>query len=426
MADLRTLLIAVVPLLFSAAIFIAGNGLFGTLLAVRLDLEAVPVDVIGLILACYSVGWVIGTLICPAIINRVGHIRTFAAFAALATVSALLHPLVLSGMLWAALRILTGLCMASLYTILESWLNAKATDAVRGSVMGAYMAVNFLAFGIGQFLITAADPAGFQAFTLVAVLICLSLVPLTLSRVESPPEIHFERLTLHRLITISPLGLAGCLCAGLVTGAFNAMAPVYARGVDPTPGWVAQFMLMAVLGGFVLQFPMGRLSDRFDRRRVILGLTVALGAISAAIAMAGAWSVWLLGTLVVLHGGIAYTLYPISLAHASDRIAPADLVPTSAGLLLWFGVGAVAGPPLAALAMGRLGSGGLFQFFAVIGFVLAAFTAWRMARREPVPNEEQGAFVAVAQTTPEATLLDPRAESEAAQLSFDFVPRGTG
>lgn len=425
MSDLRILLVAVVPLLVSAAIFIAGNGLFGTLLAVRLDLRAVPVDVIGLVLACYSVGWVIGTLICPAIINRVRHIRAFAAFAAVATVSALLHPIFSGAVLWAGLRVLTGLCMASLYTILESWLNAKAGDPVRGRVMGAYMAVNFLAFGIGQVLIAATGEAGFEAFSLIAVLICLSLVPLTLSRVESPPAIRFERLTLRRLLAISPLGLAGCLAAGIITSAFNAMGPVYARGVDPSAAWVAQFMTIAVLGGFLLQIPMGRLSDRFDRRHVILGLTAALGVTSTAIAVLGPRPVWLLGTLVGLYGGIAYTLYPLSLAHANDRIEPADLVPTAAGLLLWFGIGAVAGPPLAAAAMNRVGIGGLFQVFALVGFALAAFTLWRMARRDPVPMEAQGAFLAVAQTTPEAALLDPRGEPEPAeeQLAFDFPPR---
>ncbi len=426
MTDFRAILLAVLPLLVSAAIMIAGNGLFGTLLSVRLDREGIAVEAIGAILACYSLGWIAGTLACPSVINRVGHIRSFAAFAALVAVSALIHPLfvdgALWGVLWAMLRMLTGFCIAALYTIIESWLNAKSANAVRGRVMSAYMAINFLAYGFGQFLLTVASPAGPQLFSLVAILVCLALVPLTLARVETPPQLEPRRFSLSRLVAVSPLGVAGCLTAGLITGAFSALGPVYARTIRPDPNWVAEFMMVAVFSGLILQFPMGRLSDRFDRRRVILGLTLASGAVSAALVWLGTGSTgWLLG-LIALHSGIAYTLYPISLAHANDYITPEELIPTAGGLLLCFGAGAAVGPVAAAAAMARLGSEGLFVYFTAVAMLLAGFAVYRMFQRVSLPNELQGTFVPVPQTTPTATLLDPRSVPEDPQLAFDFAP----
>jgi MFS family permease len=312
--------------------------------------------------------------------------------------------------------------MAAVYTIIESWLNAKAPNTLRGQVMSAYMAVNFVAYGSAQYLLTAMDPGGFQLFSLIAIIIAVSLVPLSLIRVQTPAEIQPSRLGLRHLIAISPLGVAGCFTAGLINGAFNAMGPVYARAIDPSPGWIAQFMMVTVLSGFLLQFPMGHLSDRFDRRRVMLGLTLAITAASLALALSGVQSTAVMIGLICLYGGVAYSLYPISLAHANDFMEPADLVSAAAGLLLCYGAGAVIGPILAALAMGRFGIGGLFFYSAVVGLALAGFAVYRMGRREAPPAAEKASFVAVPQTTPTVSELDPRSrpQDEEEQLAFDF------
>jgi MFS family permease len=440
MSQTRPILVAVLPLLISAAIMIAGNGLFGTLLSVRMDLEAFPVDRIGLILAFYSVGFVAGTRASPIVVDRVGHIRAFTAFAAIAAVTALLHALVVDAVLWAALRMLTGFAAACLYTIIESWLNAKAPNAVRGTVMSAYMSVNFVAFGGAQLLLPTMDPAGFQLFSLVAILIACSLVPLALARVAAPPDIVSARLSLRQLIAISPLGVAGCFAAGLVNGAFSALGPLYARSLEDSTAWIAEFMAIAVISGFVLQFPMGRLSDRFDRRTVILGLTLALTVTALLMGLIGGLGSAVLIPLLALYGGISYTLYPISLTHANDYVTPDRLIAASAGLLLCFGVGSILGPIAAAQAMGVVGEAGLFFFFAAVGAILSAFVVLRMRRRAPLPNAEQGPFVAVPQTTAEAVTLDPRSDPEEGrpgdaradepeddrQLAFDFDPPPPG
>ena len=420
MTRLSAILIAVVPLLFSAAIVVAGNSLFGTLLAVRLDLDGIAVTEIGLILTCYSLGWVAGALAGPPLINRAGHIRAFAALAALAAAAALIHPLLPGEWLWAGLRGLTGFCMAGLYTIIESWLNAKAPNEMRGKAMSAYMVVNFVAFGIGQYLLTVGEPAGFELFSLVAILLALSLVPLTLARVETPPQVGASRFGLRRLVEISPLGVAGCFAAGFVNGAFFAMGPVYARSIAGSSDWIAVVMMVVIFSGLVLQFPIGHLSDVFDRRKVVLGLALLLTAVSLAIALFGAGPLWALLVLLSLYGGTAYTIYPISLAHANDFLSAPDLIPAAAGLLLCFGIGAVLGPTLSSQVMAIVGPTGLFLSSAGVAASLALFTLYRMSRRPPVPNEAQSQYVAVLNTTGEAAYLDPRAEPEEEQLVFDF------
>lgn len=410
--SLGSVLLAVAPLLFSAAIMIMGNGLFGTLVAVRMDLDGIGVGTIGLVLAFYSAGFALGTIICPRIVLLVGHIRTFAAFAAIASATALFHALLVDPVVWAALRFITGVSMAVLFTIIESWLNARAVNAVRGRVMSSYMAVNYTAFGLSQPWLTAMDPAGFALFSVVAMLVSLSLVPLALTPVETPPVIKVKRFGLRTLIAISPLGVAGCFSVGLISAAFSGMGPVYARTIDVSPSWVAGFMMTAIFAGFLLQYPMGRLSDRFDRRQVILGIAIALAVVSAALALFGGLSMTLMLCLLAVFGGLSYTIYPLSLSHANDFMQPEQLVPAAAGLLLCYGIGAVFGPVMASRVMGFLGPSGLFAWTGTVATLLALFTVWRMTRRVAKPNEEQGSFVAVPTTTPIAAELDPRAPDE--------------
>ena len=411
--SLGSVLLAVAPLLFSAAIMIMGNGLFGTLIAIRMDLDGNDVGTIGLVLACYSGGFALGTLICPRIVLLVGHIRTFAAFAVIASAAALFHPLWIEPVVWAVLRFMTGISMAVLFTIIESWLNAKAVNAVRGRVMSSYMAVNYTAFGLSQPWLTVMDPAGFALFSVVAMLVSLSLVPLSLTPVETPPVIKVKRFGLRTLIAISPLGVAGCFSVGLISAAFSGMGPVYARTIDPSPNWIAGFMMTAIFSGFLLQYPVGKLSDRFDRRQVFLGIAIALALISAALALFGGLSTTLLLVLLAVFGGLSYTIYPLSLSHANDFMQPEQLVPAAAGLLLCYGVGAIFGPIMASRVMEWLGSSGLFAWTGTVATLLALFTAYRMTRRVAKPNEEQGSYVSVAPTTtPVATGLDPRAPDE--------------
>ncbi len=420
MFQFRTILVAVLPLLVSTGIMVVGNTLLGALLPIRMDLEGISVANIGLIMALFSVGFVTGTVICPRIVETVGHIRAFAAFAAIASACALIHAIEVNPWTWALLRALTGVAVACLHTIVESWINAKAPNALRGQVLSTYMAVYYFSGAAAFPVLEAMNAGSYQLFSVVAILISLSLVPLALARVAAPPIPSAERLGPRELVDISPLGVVGAFGAGLIIGAFNALAPIFVRGVDPAPEMVARFLLVAMLGGFLLQFPVGHLSDRFDRRRVIL--LVALGLLGTALALAlvdGASTYGLLG-LAVLFGGLAYALYPICLAHANDFMDSRKLVPAAAGMLLCYGVGASVGPVAASQVMSRIGVEGLFLFIAVAAGLLAGFTVYRMFRRPTMPSREQGAFVMVPQVTATLAALDPRCETPGEQLSFDF------
>jgi MFS family permease len=417
--ELRVILIAVVPLLFSAMLMVAANGLLGTLLAVRMNLEQFDIGNIGIILAGYAVGFVLGARFGPLMIARVGHIRSFAAFAAIGAATALVHPLFVSEILWGLLRISTGFSLACMLAIIESWLNAKAPNAIRGRLLSIYMVVNFTAFAGSQPLLMVTDPAGYELFSLVAILFALSLVPLAVSRVETPPPLTTDRLKISAVVRISPLGVAGCFVAGIVNSAFNAMGPLYARNIDPSTEWISFFMVTAIAGGLVLQVPMGRLSDYFDRRKVILGLAIFQIVVAASIAVFGSLDSTVLLVLLALFGGLAYTLYPISLSHANDFMQPDQLLPAAAALLFCFGIGAAVGPIVAGQIMDFTGTWGLFAYIAVVIGMLSAFTFWRMTRRETLPNEDQGSFVAILQTSPVANELDPRYEPQQAEPEID-------
>ena len=286
MSDLRQVFAAILPLLISLGILVLGNGLFSTLLAVRMGIEQFPVDRIGLIMAAYSVGFVLGTLRCPVVVERVGHIRAFAAFAAIAAISALVHAIVIDPIVWLLLRVVAGFCLAGLFTITESWINASSSNTVRGQVLSVYMTVNYLSYGASQSLLTVIDPGGFQIFSLVAILVALSLVPLALSRTQTPGSVGTHRLRMIEIIRISPLGVAGCIGAGLINGAFGSMAPVYVQARGGSVEDVGLFMMVAIFSGFVMQFPMGRLSDRFDRRTVFLGAIAGVSAAALSLAFA--------------------------------------------------------------------------------------------------------------------------------------------
>jgi MFS family permease len=425
MSDLRQVFAAILPLLISLGILVLGNGLFSTLLAVRMGIEDFPVDRIGIIMAAYSVGFVLGTIRCPGVVERVGHIRAFAAFAAIAATAALIHAIVIDQIVWLLLRVVAGFCLAGLFTITESWINASSSNTVRGRVLSVYMTVNYLSYGASQSLLTVIDPSGFQIFSLVAILVALSLVPLALSRTQSPSSVGTHRLRVIEIIRISPLGVAGCVGAGLINGAFGSMGPVYVQARGGTVEDIGLFMMVAILSGFVMQFPMGRLSDRFDRRTVFLGVAAGVSAAALALAFADAVPNLVFAGMLGLYGGLAYSLYPIGLAHANDFMKADEVVPASAGLLLMFGTGSALGPVLASQVMGVLGFNGLFLYIGVIAGILVLFTLYRMTARQAKPLEEQGAFVPMPQTatTPVAMELSPRVETgdpEPDQLAFDF------
>ncbi|NIR58853.1 MAG: MFS transporter [Gammaproteobacteria bacterium] len=407
---MRHILPTIAALLLSVAVLMLANGLLGIFLAVRMTLEAFPVQITGTAMSAYFLGLVVGTQVTGIIIRRVGHIRAFAAFAALTNAAVVCHGLWISAPVWIVLRMLTGLSVSGLYMVIESWLNDRATSATRGRVFSLYMITSFLGLGVGQFLLNLRDPKGLDLFLVAAALFALAVVPMALTRAIHPQPIEHEPFGLRGLLRRSPLGIIGSFGAGLVNGAFYALGPVYALDVGLGTAGASGFMSLTILGGLLLQWPVGHLSDRLDRRRMFQALTLALLVATLAILGLRGRSLPLLLVLAAVYGGLSYTLYPIAVAHANDLLDPPQFVPAAATLLFTWGIGAALGPIGAGALMARVGPAGLFVFVALACIALAIVTQAR--RRETVPTEEQTPFVAMARTTPVITELDPRALEE--------------
>lgn len=415
-------LLSVAALLSGVGILLLGHGLLGTLLSLRTALEGYSPQVTGLIMSSYFAGLVVGSLYCAKVVHRVGHIRAFAAFASILSVTSLTHAFIVTAPVWAILRGLSGFCMAGLLMVSESWLNARATNQTRGQVLAFYMITAYLALGLGQFLLNLSDPMRIDLFAVVSILFSLALVPVALTKAAAPQIKRPSGLGLAKLYKLSPLGVVGCIASGLLSGALFGMGPIFASGIGLSLSGVATFMGVVVLGGLIMSWPVGRLSDRFDRRTVMLGASLAVVLIALAIPATMGRSQTGLLVLACLYGGLAFPIYSLSVAHANDYIEAEDLVQASSGLLLSYGVGAALGPITAAAVMGSLGPSGLFVYSAAVTAALALFVLYRMVRRESLPLEEQGPHVVLPRTTSEAAYLDPRGESE--QAASDFAAEG--
>lgn len=396
------------PLMLGVATLLLGNGLIGTLLSVRAGIEAFPTVAVGIIMSAYYVGYIAGSRLGPAFIYRVGHIRTFAALAAVAATMAGLHAMLVAPAAWFGFRLITGLCFAGLYVVMESWINGVTTNATRGLVLSVYMLVSLGGLAFGQQLLNLYSPAGFELFVLSSALISLSLVPFVLTTRVAPEVPATAGLDIRRMYAISPLGIAGCFATGLTNGAFWGLGPLFAQGIGLSVAGISIFMSAVIFGGMALQLPLGRLSDRLDRRKLIMAACLSNTLLGAAI-FAGAYrSDLLLFGLAFVFGGFALTLYSLCVAHTNDFMKEADLVDASGALLLAYGLGALLGPLLGSLLMVAIGPQGLFLYVAIASAALAAFALHRMRRRASMPKEEREAFVAIPETTPAVHRLDPR------------------
>ncbi|MDT0617608.1 MFS transporter [Salinisphaera sp. P385] len=409
---MRQIIISLTAMFASLALLIAGSSLLGTLLSVQLAETGFSPMAIGLVLVFHSVGFVLGTRVATRLIRRVGQIRSFAAFAAIGCAAALIHPLYVSGWLWALLRLFVGFCHAGLIMVLESWISGRASAATRGALLGIYQIVFFSAAAGGQYLVGFTPDEVYPMFSFVAILMVLSLVPLALTRSEAPVMGSVDRLGFVELWQLSPSGWLGAVVAGLLSSAFLTLGPLYASAIGMDVAGVARYMMFAVVATMLLQWPLGHLSDLMDRRFVLGFLAAAAGIAAVAGMLFGQDYGWALYTTTAIVFGVAGCLYPISLAMITDNMTEGNPVAASAGLLFTFGLGTCLGPLLGAGLMEVLGPAGLFAFLAAGLLLLAGFVVVRMRYTPALPMAQQGRFVNVvaSQTAPPILELDPRTD----------------
>lgn len=406
-------LASVASLLAGHGMLLLGNGLFGTLLGVRTTLEGFATETTGVIMAGYFIGILLAALSATRVVISVGHVRAFAAFASIMSVSALAHALIVHPVAWFVLRLLSGYCMAGMAMVTESWLNERATSETRGQVLSIYMITTYLGAGVGQFLLIAGNPSRFELFSIASILFSLALVPILLSRAKAPAPVSAARFSLRQLYAVSPLGVLGCVCAGLGNSAFYGMGPVFAKDIGLPLAGVSTFMAATILGGMAMQWPVGRLSDALDRRSVLTGVAILTGVVSLIIAVFAGPSPALLYAMGVVYGGLSFTIYSLSVAHANDFVEPKHLVQASGALVLAYGLGASAGPVLASTLMGQVGPEGLFVYTAVTCGAFGAFAFYRMSRRAAKPKAEQARFVPLTAAAPTSKLLYNTARRDA-------------
>lgn len=393
----------VASLLFGVAILLTGQGLQGTLLPVRANLEQFSIFGVGLIGGTYFLGFTLGCLFGARMIRRVGHVRVFAAMTAAASASPLLHGLWINIWSWAFLRSVSGFCFAILYMVIESWINEKASNENRGTIFSAYSLINMTVLAVGQQMLLLDDPRTLTLFAVASVLVSLAAVPVALSTSEHPRMVQTVRLDIRYLYRNSPTGMLGALATGLANGSFWALAPVFAAAYSDDLAVVAWVMTATVLGGAVSQWPLGHLSDRIDRRYVMALISFGGFAIAMSIWLfANQLSPFFIVLLCGAWGAMAFPLNSISVAHANDNAEADEYVMLSGGLLLMYGVGAVAGPIISSIAMASMGPGGLFLFTAVVHAVLLLYIVNRTLRRSAPQDSDQVPFddaLAASRTT---------------------------
>ncbi|USG61834.1 MFS transporter [Sneathiella marina] len=373
---------SVASLLSSYGLLMLANAMFSTLLGLRSKLEGFSTEVIGVIMAGFFLGMLLGAIYAVRVVASAGHIRAFAAFASVMSVSVLAHVLIIDAIAWFFLRAIAGFCMAGMVMIVESWLNERSTNANRGRVLSLYMITNYLGGGVGQFLLTVANPDSFQLFSIASIIFSVALVPILLTRATAPKPSVPERMKFSSLFKISPVGVLGTLIAGMTNASFNSMGPIFAASIGLTITQISTFMASILLGGMLLQFPIGRLSDHLDRRGTLIISTLLTSLAAAGIIWASDQSsVIILFAIGAIYGGFCYTVYPLSSAQVNDMADQERLVQVSAGLLLAYGTGASIGPIIASQIMGVMGPAGLFYFIAACAVFLALFAILRIIQR---------------------------------------------
>jgi MFS family permease len=374
-------------------VLMLGAGLQGTLLGLRATLEGFPTPVTGMIMSCYYVGYLLGTSAAPRLLRQIGHIRVFAALAAVASATILVQASFVQPVVWAATRLLSGVCFAGIYVVAESWLNDRASHTNRGRLLALYMVVLYVGLGAAQFLLILANPSTQTPFMLVSVLISLSMVPIAVSAQQLPQPALPKKVSYRELYRNSPLGVVAVSVSGMISAIVFSMGPVYARlrGLGNTG--IAAFMAVSILAAVLTQYPVGRLSDRTDRRTVIAAVCTLATLVAGSIVAFGGMPHALFLLLAALFSGSALTLYSLSVSHVNDKLEPAQMVDASSALLRLNGGAAAFGPVLAGSLMHAFGPSAYFTTLATLTGALTIYDLWRKSRRKPVPPEQKGPFI---------------------------------
>lgn len=382
------------PLFAALSFLMVGNGLQSSLVGLRANFEGFSTTVTGVVMTGYYLGFLGGAFFVPRIVGAVGHIRVYSGLASMGSIALLAYTLFVNPSLWFGMRVVTGFCLAGLYIVSESWLNGVVSNESRGRMLSVYMVVVSGGLAAGQLLLNLADPSGYELFVLASVLVSLAVVPIALAPSNAPPVEQPERgLPFRDIFRIVPLGMTGVAIAGISGGALFGMGAVWAADSGLGIGRISLFMGLALVGGMVFQWPLGALSDRISRRKVLLIATAG-----ATLVAGWMWTLAPDSALILLaallFGGFSFPMYSLGVSHANDAIPSDRLVAASAVLMFSNGAGAVLGPASASMTMSVFGVNGFWMFLVGIHGTFAAFIAYRLIVRRSMDVDKRR-FVSV-------------------------------
>lgn len=404
---MNSLIKSIVSPILSLFLFAIGNGLLNTLLVLRLNHEGSTSISIGVMSALFYLGLVIGSFNIEKLIIRVGHIRAFSAFASILTASTLIQAVYYDLYLWLILRLIAGFSSAGIYVVIEGWLLTIGNYASRGRMLSIYMLALYSAQALGQILIKFNSVETNLLFIIVAITSALSVIPLSLTKSKSPVLEGPSALGFKEIFYLTKTGAIGCLCSGLILSCIYGLLPFYIIQELEDNNFVAIGMFVVIFGGMLFQYPIGKLSDIIERRKVLFLLCVlSIASCCAIIYLSSSIAIFYLAIFVL--GGVTFTLYPISISHACDALDTKDITSGTQALLLFYSMGAVVGPLIAPVFMRTLGANGLFIFFISITLFLAYIVSWRKVVTDVIVPEEP--FINVTTTSPVILELDPRGE----------------
>lgn len=408
---MRLLLISLFSLFLSLILVITGNAYLLTLIGVQLGQQGTEPTTVGFIMVCYSIGFVAGAFFAPKLLLRVGHIRSFAALAALAAMASITYPLVDLLWFWALLRALGGFAVAALFVAIESWLSAVASNENRARLFALYQIAAYSAAAGGQLILEPGLTAGPNvAYSLGALLLMAAVIPLSISRMQSPPLEESTSMSLPRLWSITSLGLLTALCSGVLISGFYALVPLYATLTGISVDAIGGLMSISVISAMLLAWPIGWLCDRVERSRVLFACAL-IAAVAALLAAIGAqWEYAIRVLLLAILMSVIASIYSIAVALTNDLVAPEERIAASSTLMLSYGLGSVIGPLSGSWLMQVLAPSALFVGYGALLVLLAAYTFYRRAQQAPIPVEEQEHFIVAVPESQVASEFDPRTE----------------
>ncbi|GAB2189992.1 MFS transporter [Sessilibacter sp. MAH1] len=413
------LIIPIGALLAGVALLLLGTGLLNTILALRSSIEGYSSTTLGLIMSSYFAGFFVGTYLALPIISRMGHIRAFAFCAAIAAATVLAHEIFVNPIAWMLLRVFTGISLVILYTVIESWLNGQTPSEQRGKVFAIYMTVNLGALAVAQQLLRIDPSITFLLFAISSILICLSLTPITWTRMKQPEVTDISRIKLSQVFKAAPVAVLSSAFSGLAMGAFWGLAAAYASKIGFQSSSVATFVTCAIVGGAVFQFPLGKFSDGQDRRKVIFIISAAAAVVALLLSVISSLP-YAMFVVIAVYGGLAFAIYPVAVAHLVDHLDAKDMLGGSSQLLLINGIGSMMGPALAGQLMEIFGVNSLPIFWSVALAILALSSYWFIARsKQENPEDHNADFVPMLRTSPMAFEMLPPEQNEDGEIIED-------